>query len=192
MARKKPAGKKAPARKKAGRKPPALTPKQRCFVNEYLLDLNATQAAIRAGYSAANAGQIGGQLLEKTRIAAAIQAAMDKRSQRVKLSADEVLGELAILGTSDVSQYKMAPEGHLTLVDGAPKDAMRAVSSVKMRTRADETGVTREVEFKLWDKNTALTNAGRHLKLFTDKVQLSASRSFADTLRAARERAAKR
>lgn len=60
----------------------ALTPKQQLFVEEYLIDLNATQAAIRAGYSPNNADKIGSELLGKTRVSEAIKIAMAERSRR--------------------------------------------------------------------------------------------------------------
>lgn len=72
----------------------ALTPKQERFVAEYLIDLNATQAAARAGYSARTAEQQGHQLLKKTLVAQAIQKAMQKRSERVERNADDVLRDI--------------------------------------------------------------------------------------------------
>ncbi len=68
-----------------------LTPKQQRFVEEYLIDLNATQAAIRAGYSEKNADKIGSQLLGKTRVAASIREAQEKRTRRTEITADYVL-----------------------------------------------------------------------------------------------------
>ncbi len=68
-----------------------MTPKQQLFVDEYLIDLNATQAAIRAGYSAKNADKIGPELLGKTRVAAAIAKAQAKRLERVTVSQDDVV-----------------------------------------------------------------------------------------------------
>lgn len=68
-----------------------LTPKQTCFVAEYLIDLNATQAAIRAGYSERTARQQGDRLLTNVDIALAVQAAMDARSERTEITADYVL-----------------------------------------------------------------------------------------------------
>ena len=71
-----------------------LTAKQRRFVDEYLVDLNATQAAIRAGYADRNADKIASQLLGKSRVAAAIASAKSERSARVSVSADYVLSNL--------------------------------------------------------------------------------------------------
>lgn len=69
----------------------SLTPKQQRFVDEYLVDLNATQAAIRASYSRKTAGQIGDELLKKPEIAEAIQSAIRIRAQRVEITQDYVL-----------------------------------------------------------------------------------------------------
>lgn len=71
-----------------------LTEKQQRFVAEYLIDLNATQAAIRAGYSAKNADKIGSQLLGKTRVYEAIQAEKTARSERTEITQDYVLRKL--------------------------------------------------------------------------------------------------
>ena len=71
-----------------------LTPKQKCFVDEYLVDLNATQAAIRAGYSAKTAGSIGQRLLKKVEIQTALAAAMAAREERTEITADYVLRRL--------------------------------------------------------------------------------------------------
>ena len=71
-----------------------LTAKQQTFVAEYLVDLNATQAGIRAGYSAGNADKIASELLGKTRVAAAVQQAMAERQQRAEVTQDEVISKL--------------------------------------------------------------------------------------------------
>lgn len=86
-----------------------LTPKQQRFVDEYLVDLNATQAAIRAGYSERNAGKIGPELLGKTRITVAIEAAMKDREARTEITQDMVLQrfwQIATADTNDLVQYR--------------------------------------------------------------------------------------
>ena len=82
------------------RKP--LTPKQERFVAEYLIDLNATQAAIRAGYSTKTAENIGWQNLRKPEIAAAVAAAKSLQLERANLSAERVLEELRRIGFADL------------------------------------------------------------------------------------------
>lgn len=72
----------------------ALTPKQQRFVQEYLIDLNATQAAIRAGYSVKSADKIGSQLLGKAGVSQAIEAAQTRRKERTELTQDWVVERL--------------------------------------------------------------------------------------------------
>ena len=82
-----------------------LTPKQRLFVAEFLIDLNATQAAIRAGYSAKNADKIGSELLGKTRVREAIEAAMREREKRTQVTSDYVVGRLLELAEYDARDF---------------------------------------------------------------------------------------
>ncbi len=74
-----------------------MTPKQAAFVDEYLIDLNSTQAAIRAGYSAKTAEWIGPQLLGKTHVAAAIAKRMEDRSKRTEITQDRVLTDIELI-----------------------------------------------------------------------------------------------
>ena len=83
-----------------------LTDKQRRFVEEYLVDLNATAAARRAGYSERTADHIGPELLGKTWVAVAIQEAMQQRSRRTEITQDRVLNELAIVAFGEGSDEK--------------------------------------------------------------------------------------
>ena len=80
-----------------------MTPKQACFVQEYLIDLNATQAAIRAGYSANGADVQGARLLANARISVAIHEAMAERSKRTEITADRVLSEYARIAFAKTS-----------------------------------------------------------------------------------------
>ena len=81
--------------------PAKLTPKQKKFIDEYLLDLNATQAAIRAGYSAKTANRIGPQLLVKSWISEEIQKAVQRREKRTEITVDRVVKELAAIALDD-------------------------------------------------------------------------------------------
>lgn len=166
-----------------------LTAKQQCFVEEYIVDLNATQAAIRAGYSKSTAAEIGFENLRKPQIAEAIAKLQADRSSRTQITADRVLTELAKLGFANMQDY-MRPG-----VDGLPsldfsaltRDQAAAlqevtVDSIRGKVRKtsegdgepDETddSVTR-VKFKLADKRAALVDIGRHLGMFVDKHVLS-------------------
>jgi Phage terminase, small subunit len=80
----------------------ALTAKQQAFVTEYLVDLNATQAAIRAKYSKKGAKDQAWQLMQRPVIAAAIKAAMEARNERTQVDADYVLKRLVEIDQLDV------------------------------------------------------------------------------------------
>nr|DAQ58277.1 MAG TPA: Terminase small subunit [Caudoviricetes sp.] len=146
----------------------AITEKQKKFVEEYLIDLNATQAAIRAGYSVKNAGKIGHELLEKTRISNEITKKIAERSRRTGINADRVLIELAkiaFVNADDVIESKDA-----TLKENASRDDLAAIQSIKVKTFGED-GVEREI--KLADKIKALDMLGRHLGMWNDKLQVS-------------------
>ena len=153
----------------------ALEPRQARFVEEYLKDLNATQAAIRAGYSAKGADVAGVRLLANNRVGSAIAERKAQRAERVGITQERVLSELQALAFSDVEHYTVDDFGNLAAAPGAPPGVMRAVSSVKYRIRTIDGETTREVEFKLWDKPGTLKLAGRHVgtKGFFDKVEIS-------------------
>lgn len=85
----------------------ALNAKQQAFVREYLVDLNATQAAIRAGYSANSARDIGYENLQRPEIAAAIKTEQDKRAERTRVSQDDV-----IRGLLDEAKYRGDDSSH--------------------------------------------------------------------------------
>lgn len=148
-----------------------MTKKQKRFVEEYLIDLNATQAAIRAGYKAKNgqrASEIGHELLQKTQVSEAISEAIAERSKRTGINADRVLLELAriaFVNADDVINAKDA-----TLKEDASRDDLAAIQSVKVKSFGED-GVEREI--KLADKLKALDMLGRHLAMWNDKLQLS-------------------
>lgn len=148
-----------------------LTQKQRLFVDEYLIDLNATQAAIRAGYSPNNADKIGSELLGKTRVSDAIKTAMAERSKRTGINQDRILMELAkiaLVNPENVVNFDKA-----TIRDDALPEDLAAVASVKVKRFPTKDGEGIEREIKFYDKTKALDLAGRHLGMFKDKLELS-------------------
>jgi phage terminase small subunit len=153
--------------------PTKMTPQQQRFVEEYMLDLNGTQAAIRAGYTQRNASVIATQLLSKPLVHDAVQVAEAEYLRRAGVRALAVLQELTRLGFSDITHYAIDDNGDVALAENAPPHAMRAVSSIKKKIRKvsteDGEHVTYETEIKLWNKNDALDKLGQHLKLFGDK-----------------------
>ena len=168
-----------------------LTPKQSAFVREYLVDLNATQAAIRAGYSARNADKIGSELLGKTRVKAEIQELMDKRAQKVEITSDRVLMEIGKLAFADIRKI-FDDQGRLLPVHMLPDEISASVSSVEVVTSkipgTDPVEVEHVSKIKFWDKRASLELLGRHLKLFTDKIEVDVGADLATRMKEARER----
>ena len=144
-----------------------MTKKQKRFVEEYLIDLNATQAAIRAGYSPDTAGSIGAENLKKPEIKSRIDKAMAERSRRTGINQDRVLQELARIGFAKITDV-VDPETAEIRTD-ASDDDLACIQSIKIKP--NEFGTEREV--KLYDKKAALVDLGKHLGLFKDKVELS-------------------
>lgn len=153
-----------------------LTPKQARFVEEYLVDLNATQAAIRAGYSSKTAEQQASRLLVNVKVAAAISAAQTKRSKRTEITQDRVLKELGKLGFGDIRDI-FAEDGSLKHPNSMDADAAARISSIEVVVRPVPGTQGQEVEhvakIKAWDKLGALTQIGRHLGMFKDKLETS-------------------
>lgn len=151
-----------------------LPPKQERFANEYLIDLNATQAAIRAGYAKRTAGSQGHDLLKKPEIQAAIQKGREEAEKRTDITLDRVLHELAIIAFADPRKaVKWGPGVHEeTLEDGtvAKSSGVMLIDSDSLsddvaRTVA-EVGNTKEgVRIKFHDKLAALEKLGKHLGL---------------------------
>lgn len=131
-----------------------LTAKQQRFVEEYLVDLNAKQAAIRSGYSARNADKIASQLLGKYRVSAAIAAAKAERSARVAVSSDYVLNNLVEVVERSMQRAPVvdAKGNHVTDEDG------------RFVWRFDAKAANRALEL-----------LGKHLGLFVDNVRAEVS-----------------
>lgn len=139
-----------------------LSKKQQLFVREYLVDLNATQAAIRAGYSAKTAQEQSSRLLSNVIIQQAVQEKMNERSKRTEINADYVLNTIQ----ETIERCKQA-EPVYEMVDGD-----------KVPTgeyKFEHAGVLRGCEL-----------LGKHLKLFTDKVEIGVTDSLAERLQRAK------
>lgn len=164
-----------------------LTPKQQRFADEYLIDLNATQAAIRAGYSRRTAEDIGRQLLRKTPVAEVIEEKRRALSIRTEITQDRVLRELARIGFADmrkllrwtgnqprmdVDDCEEREEVEITAVnfvrlfdsDELDSDTVAAISEISQTKDGS-------LKVKLHDKQAALVAIGRHLGMFKDRVE---------------------
>ena len=149
-----------------------MTPKQQRFVDEYLIDLNATQAAIRAGYSAKTANEQGARLLTNVSVRSAIAAAQQERAKRTHITQDRVLQEIARIAFSDVRAL-YNEDGSLKKPGELTDEAAAALASVEvMEIGGDDAPLTLTKKTKVFDKVAALTLAARHLGMLNDKLKL--------------------
>lgn len=150
-----------------------LTAKQQKFVDEYLIDLNATQAAIRAGYKKTEYTDTNAnKLLENTRIREAVDKSMAERSRRTGINQDRVIQELARIAF--VNPQNVINSEDASIRTDATEDDLACVQSVKVKTMDGEKGSSVEREVRLNDKMRALELLGKHLGMFKDKVELDA------------------
>lgn len=149
-----------------------LTPKQQRFVEEYLIDLNATQAAIRAGYSEKTANEIGAENLAKPSIAKAIQDALKERSERVQIDADYVLKRLVEIDQMDVLDI-MDDDGNVKPLRDWPKIWRQYISNIETISMDDGEGWLKKIKWP--DKVKNLKLLGKHISVgaFKDKVEHS-------------------
>lgn len=143
-----------------------LTPKQAQFVREYLVDMNGTQAAIRCGYSERTANEQAARLLAVVSVREAVQKAMDKRAERTEITADRVLREIAAQAF-----YDAADIGDIEVT--CPKDIRKLPENVRRCIIGWSWDKAGNFVLKFSPKTPSLDLLGRHLKLFTDKVELS-------------------
>jgi phage terminase small subunit len=138
-----------------------VTPKQEQFCREYLIDLNATQAAIRAGYSAKTAGQTANENLKKPQIQARVAELQNERQERTDITADRVLEALATIAFMDPRRV-YRPDGQINPTE-IPDDLAKAVAGIEPGQYG--------TKIKFNDRLKALELIGRHLAMFTDKVE---------------------
>jgi len=154
-----------------------LTPKQQRFVLEYLKDLNASAAYRRAGYKTGNADVTGPRLLGNVRVQAEISKRLAARSEKVELTAEQVLRELKTAAFLDPIEL-FAKDGTLLPLDQMPEAARRAIAGLEVEeifegSGKDRVWIGRLRKIKLVSKEGTLTLAGRHLGMFRDKVELT-------------------
>lgn len=159
-----------------------LTAKQIRFVDEYLVDFNATQAAIRAGYSPKTAAAAAARLLRNVNIQAEIARRQKDLQRRTEISQDRVVKELARIAFADASDYACVETYMYENKDGtlsplqvvSPKDTgvlsddqRAAIAGIKQGANG--------IEIKLHDKIKALELLGRHIGMFNDKIEVRAT-----------------
>lgn len=152
-----------------------LTAKQQRFVEEYLIDLNATQAAIRAGYSAKTAGSVGHENLQKPEIIAALNFARRERCERTKIDADYVLSRLVEIDQMDVADILNA-DGSILPVSQWPKvwrTTLSGMDVLSMMDKEDGQSVLKKIKWP--DKVKNLELLGKHVSVqaFNEKTSVS-------------------
>lgn len=165
------------------------------FVEEYLIDLNGTQAAIRAGYSERTAQEQSSRLLSNVMVAKAIAEAQESRAKRTEITQDRVIRELAKIGFADIrkavrwaNELKLA--NPLSEEEGAQEVLVSTVLLVPSDEIDDDTAAAiaeisntaQGVKIKLYDKKAALVDLGKHLGMFVDRTEHSVSESLADLI----------
>lgn len=149
--------------------------KQARFIEEYLIDLNGTQAAIRAGYSPLTAKEQASQLLTKLNIRTEIDKAIAARSKRTGINQDRVLQEIAKMGLANMRNFvNIGPDGDVKIKcmdDISPEDSacIKKIEARKVtRTSGDDVIEDETIKIELHDKKGCLELLGRHLGMFKD------------------------
>lgn len=173
-----------------------LTPNQERFCQEYVVDLNGLKAAVRSGYSEKTAAQQASRLLINVKVTARIQSLADARAERVQVNADTVLTNLLKLATSDLRKL-FGVDGNLLPVSQWPDDVALAVSAVEIEELFEGFGEERQhigytKKVKLWDKVRSLEALGKHLQLFTEKLQVEHTIKLEDLVTGSMEKEVKK
>lgn len=170
------------AKGKNGKPKYGEAPKSILFCHEYIKDLNGKRAAIAVGYSEKGASVCATKLLKQPDVRSLIQALMDKRSKRMDITADRVLEEIARSAFFDIGDL-YNESGAIKPLHEIESQARRAIASIESQELFEgfgkdriQTGHTKKL--KLNDKLKALELLGRHLKLFTDKVEHVSNKPF--------------
>lgn len=157
-----------------------LTPKQMRFVDEWLIDFNGKQAAIRAGYSAKTAEVTAAKLLRNAKVKAEIARRQKDLQKRTEVSQERVVKELARIAFADMTDYAQVETRMIEKDDGTEVSyqavALKETAELSAEQRAALAGIKQGangIEVKLHDKIKALELLGRHIGMFNDKLSLS-------------------
>jgi len=169
-----------------------LTPKQRQFIEEYLIDKNGSAAVIRAGFTQkpSSAKTIAARLLTKENVKTALAQALQEQQANTKITAERILEEIGRVALSDLSQA-YNDDGTMKKVQDMPKDFVRALASVEVDEiwsggSSERRQLGNTTKLKVLDKVRALELYAKHFKLLTDVMQLNLVDNIAERLKAAR------
>ena len=147
-----------------------LTPKQKLFADEYLIDLNATRA-YKAAYKSVKKDETartnGSRMLTNANVSKYIKERMNERSKRTEITQDNVLKELATIAFAKVTDFVTIENGVVIVKDtkDIPKDLLPAIASIKEGKNG--------IEVSFYNKDKSLELLGRHLGMFNDKIEIS-------------------
>ena len=155
-----------------------LNKKQKIFVSEYSVDRNATRAYVAAGYRSTGAAQSANRLLRNPKVAALISETLEQRMEQLEITADRVLGALAAIAFHDPRKF-FNSDGSAKVVTELDDVTAMALAGFEVSELFEDSGDQRHVvyglckKFKLADKLRALEMLRRHLKMFTDEVEVT-------------------
>lgn len=159
-----------------------LTPKQMRFVDEWLIDFNGKQAAIRAGYSAKTAEATAARLLRNVKVQAEISRRQKDLQRRTEVTQDRVVKELARIAFADATDYAQVETRTVEKDDGTEVSyqtvTLKNTAELSPEQRAAIAGIKQGangIEVKLCDKIKALELLGRHIGMFNDKLEVKAT-----------------
>lgn len=162
-----------------------LTAKQQRFIEEYLIDLNAKQAAIRAGYAPRSAEVVGTQVLRNPKVSREVAKAIAERSRRTGITQDRVLRELARIAFFNASDVMDLNSGEIK--QDAMRDDTAVIAGVRTKTIPSKNGKIVEREIKTYDKLRALELLGKHLGMFDERLKVEMDVNLVDILKKAWE-----
>lgn len=147
-----------------------LSDRESRFVEARLVEENDARAAMVAGWPVSEARKAGRRLADDPVIQHALAEARELRAARVGVTPDDIVREFLLIARSSLDDYVISDDGDVTLADGVPSEAMRAVSAIERRVAVGKDGSTiTTVKLKLWPKNDALRALADHLGMFVQK-----------------------
>lgn len=159
-----------------------LTVKQKRFVDEYLVDFNGTQAAIRAGYATRSAEVTAAKLLRNAKVQAEISRRQQDLQRRTEVSQDRVVKELMRVAFADATNYVQVQPRTIVGADGKEIVIQAVVLTATAELTDEERAAISQIkqgangiEVKMYDKLRALELLGRHIGMFNDKLELKAT-----------------
>ena len=166
------------------------------FAREYVKDLNGKRAAIAAGYASESAKVTASRLLSNANVQALVVSLTKKHADKLDLSAEKVLSELARVGFSNMLDYiKITEEGDAYVdLSNLTREQSAAIQEVTVDEYVEGKGKharkVKRTRLKLVDKIRSLDLLGRHLKLFTERIEVGGIEGLAEQIAAARKRRA--